>query len=130
MSRPEVPAPGRGVIHWEIGARDAERLRKFYADLFGWEIRDAGPGYSLVVSDGDGIGGGILQVEDPMPTYLTVYVGVDDVETVLARSATLGATETVAPTLIPGVGYFAMFRDPEGHDIGILAPLPTRPLQS
>ena len=26
------------VVHWEIGARDAAKLRRFYAALFDWEI--------------------------------------------------------------------------------------------
>lgn len=115
---------GHGVIHWEIGARDADRVKTFYTELFGWDITPAGPASSLVAPADDGIGGGILQVHEPMPAYLTFYVAVDDVEASLARSIVLGATEVVAPTLIPGVGRFAMFRDPEGHDIGILEPLP------
>ena len=30
----------RPVVHWEIGARDPERLRAFYGQLFGWTIGD------------------------------------------------------------------------------------------
>ncbi|GAA3517856.1 VOC family protein [Nocardioides daeguensis] len=112
-----------GVIHWEIGARDADRVKAFYAELFGWDITPAGPDYALVAPEGDGMGGGILHVREPTPAYLTFYVAVDDVATSLARSVALGATETVGPTAIPGIGRFAMFRDPEGRDIGILEPL-------
>jgi predicted enzyme related to lactoylglutathione lyase len=113
-----------GVIHWEIGARDASRLRAFYSDLFGWDMTPAGPEYALVAAADGGIGGGIMQVTDEMPTYLTFYVEVEDVEKALARSTDLGATEVVPPTPIPGVGRFAMFQDPDGHDVGILEPLP------
>ena len=28
----------RPVVHWEIEARDPERQRAFYADLFNWKI--------------------------------------------------------------------------------------------
>ena len=28
----------RPVVHWEIGAQDAVRLRRFYAALFDWEF--------------------------------------------------------------------------------------------
>lgn len=110
------------VIHWEIGARDAEGLKAFYTGLFGWDIEPSGPGYSLVSPDDGGIGGGIMQVNDPVPPYLTFYVQVDDLESSITRSSELGATQVVPPTPIPGVGRFAMFRDPDGNHIGVLEP--------
>lgn len=108
------------VIHWEIGARDADRLQSFYTELFGWDIAPAGPGYSIVAPEDGGIGGGIMQVKDPVPPYLTFYVEVDDLEAEVQRSTDLGATQVVPPTAIPGVGRFAMFRDPDGNHIGML----------
>lgn len=62
MSGCGEPIPGRGVIHWEIGTRDAARMRAFYADLFGRELEDTGPGYTLVVPRGGVVvgGGGFL----------------------------------------------------------------------
>ncbi|WGY04527.1 VOC family protein [Nocardioides sp. QY071] len=112
-----------GVIHWEIGARHAERLQAFYADLFGWKFTPAGPEYTIAAAEGGGIGGGIMQAPEPMPTYLTFYVEVEDAADALTRSTALGGEEVVAPTPVPGVGRFAMFRDPEGHLVGVLEPL-------
>jgi len=113
----------RPVVHWEIGAQDAVRLRRFYAALFDWELT-GDPDYGLVAPSDGGIGGGILQTRQGMPSYVSFYVGVDDLEAVLERAASLGGRTLVAPMPIQGIGSFAMFSDPEGNAIGIMAETP------
>lgn len=112
------------VVHWEIGATDASKLETFYTEAFGWEITPAGPEYALVLGADGGIGGGILQVSEGMPPYLTLYVDVDDLESSLSNVVRLGASEVVPPTSIPGVGRFALFEDPDGHILGLLESVP------
>ncbi|HEU5109609.1 MAG TPA: VOC family protein [Micromonosporaceae bacterium] len=109
------------VVHWEIGGRDAERLRAFYADLFGWRIDAGDPEYGLVET-GDGLGGGILRTPEQVPPYVTVYVQVPDLEIALRRAAELGGKQVKGPTPIADVGEFALFEDPEGNLIGLLTP--------
>lgn len=108
-----------GVVHWEIGGRDLDRLGAFYQELFGWEATGFDPNYRLVAPS-DGPGGGLMRCRDDMPAYVTVYVSVDDLDATLARVKDLGGTPLVPPTPIPGVGSFALFQDPEGNTIGIL----------
>ncbi|MDE3087389.1 MAG: VOC family protein [Acidobacteriota bacterium] len=108
------------VIHWEIGGRDLERLGSFYKELFGWESAGFDPNYRLVTPP-NGIGGGLMRCHDDMPSYVTFYVSVDDLDTTLARVKELGGTPLVPPTPIPGVGAFALFQDPEGNTVGIMA---------
>lgn len=108
------------VIHFEIGARDSATLREFYHRMFGWKFDTSDPNYSLVASTNGGIGGGIMQLQEDIPDYVTVYVGVPDLAAALARATEFGGGTVVPPTLIPGVGEFAMLRDPEGHVIGLL----------
>lgn len=110
----------RPVVHWEIGGRDMPALRQFYAKAFGWTITDAGPAYCLVHPADDGLGGGLMQVSDQMPPYVTVYVQVDDLDAALGEIAALGGTTLVPPTLINDTASFAMFRDPEGNVVGLL----------
>jgi predicted enzyme related to lactoylglutathione lyase len=107
------------VVHFEIGGEDGERLASFYQDLFGWEIQGAMPGYWLVNPQDGGIGGGLLQTRDDMPSYVTVYVATDDLRASLDRAVELGGKEVVAPTQIPGVGSFAMFKDPGSNLVGL-----------
>jgi uncharacterized protein len=112
------------VIHFEIGGRDLGRMASFYGELFGWRVQPAGPEYSLVPAGEDGIGigigGGLMQTRGEMPPYLTVYVAVDDIPSMLDRAGELGAKTVVEPTDIPGVGQFAMFSDPDGNLIGLM----------
>ena len=112
------------VVHWEIGARNAPEQGAFLQKMFGWEIIPAGPDYWLVPNQDGGIGGGILQVADEVPSYLTFYVQVEDLEKAVERAVELGGKDVMGPMVVPGVGRFAMFADPEGHVLGVLEPVP------
>lgn len=63
-----------------------------------------------------------MRCREGMPSYVTIYVAVDDLEATLAKAKDLGGTSIVPPTPIPGVGAFAMFQDREGNAIGLLRP--------
>jgi predicted enzyme related to lactoylglutathione lyase len=50
---------------------------------------------------------------------LNTYFGVDDIEVTLAKASAAGATLMAPKTEIQGIGYWAMFVDPDGIPIGI-----------
>ena len=108
------------IIHFEFGAPDAGALAEFYRRLFGWEVQPAGPEYWLLAPGAEGIGGGVLQTSRGIPPYFTVYVAVDDLDEALTDAEKLGAARIVPPTSVPGVGRFAMIRDPAGNMVGIM----------
>lgn len=108
------------VIHFEFGAPDGGALADFYGRLFGWEVRPSGPGYWLLSPGGGALAGGVLQTSGGIPSYFTVYVDVDDLEASLADAERLGGSRAVPPTSVPGVGTFAMFRDPAGNMVGMM----------
>ena len=99
---------------------DAGKLGTFYQELFDWQVTPAGPGYPLIAEANGGIGGGILQVSGDVPSYLTFYVQVEELESAVRHAVALGAGEVVPPMTIPGVGRFAMIEDLEGHTVGML----------
>jgi uncharacterized protein len=104
---------------FDITAQDAARSRRFYAELFGWDIRvDESMDYGLV---GATPTGGIGQTRDgyPHPPGVVVYFTVDDVEAALEKAERLGGTRAVAPWEIPGLGKMAVFQDPDGNRIGL-----------
>ncbi|WP_026209011.1 VOC family protein [Catelliglobosispora koreensis] len=112
-----MPGP---VVHWEIGGRDMAALAEFYRAAFDWTMTPAGPEYTLVESNGQGVGGGIMQCREGMPPYVTVYFGVPDLEAKLRDVERLGGKTVVPPTQVrPGMS-FALFSDPEGNVVGIL----------
>jgi predicted enzyme related to lactoylglutathione lyase len=108
------------IVHWEIGGHDVAALREFYAKAFGWTVTEDGSNYSMVQPTAGGLGGGIMQVPEGTPPYVTVYVRCDDLDAKLAEIGQLGGTVVVAPTAIDENMSFALFADPEGAVVGLL----------
>lgn len=112
------------VIHFELGGPDGPALHDFYHRLFAWGVQPGGPGYWLLDPGKEGIAGGVLQTSAEMPSYVTVYVAVEDLDRALDQAVALGGARVVEPTDIPGVGSFAMFSDPAGNVVGLMHELP------
>jgi len=106
----------RPVVHWEIEAKDPERQRAFYAELFNWQIGDG-----FIMEIPAGIGG-----PEPGPaghirgserSGVTLYVQVADLRASLERSVALGATVVAEPFDIPDGPTLAGVTDPEGNPL-------------
>lgn len=110
------------VVWFEVVGKDGEKLRRFYADLFGWKI-DGATGdmdYGLVAGGDGGIGGGVGKSQDGSGGHVTFFVEVDDPKAYLARAEKLGGQTVVPPTEVSEYGLtFAYFTDPQGHLIGL-----------
>src|SRR5262245_59760091 len=111
------------VVHFEVMGKDADRLRSYYAELFGWRFETFGnpQNYGIVRANGEGIGGGIGSVGG-YDGHVTFYVGVDDVEQALARAEELGGSRMMGPETVDGAdgpAVIGLLRDPEGHVAGV-----------
>ncbi len=112
------------VVHFEIPLNDPEKGAAFYEKIFGWEITkwDGSAPYWLV-STGDpaqpGINGGLLKKQDPQqPVVNTIEVqSVDDTLNAIVKA---GGSVALPKMPIPGVGWLAYFKDPEGNISGIM----------
>ena len=114
---------GHPVVHFEGIGKDAGRLQRYYAELFGWTIDADNPlAYGSVARDDAGIGGGIASGPTPdSPGHVTFYVGVPDVEAALVKAEQLGGTRIFGPAPVPGSDIeLGQFTDPEGHLIGLM----------
>ena len=128
-----------GALCWfELYARDLEQSTRFYADLFGYELRTmAGLGGVPYVQLGIGKGaaGGALQIRPEcaeVPPMWAVYFQTDDLDAAILRAESHGGNLLMAATEIPGVGRFAMLSDPQGASfmvmqMGAAAPSSTPP---
>jgi hypothetical protein len=117
---------GNPVVHFEINARDGGKMQKYYSDLFSWKVDASNPmNYGLVDTDsgGKGIAGGIGQAEDEGISTL-FYVEVPDVQAALDRAVSLGGSVIAPVQVIPGMVTVAVFADPEGNQVGIVADQP------
>lgn len=112
------------VVHFEIGARDPEQSATFYEGVFGWSFEKwDGPDEYWLTRTGDdeipGINGGLMRAQDDFPRTVNT-VQVDSVDAYTARIEAHGGTVAVPKTTIPGIGYFAYCKDPEGVMFGIM----------
>jgi len=112
------------VVHFDFPAEKPERAAAFYGNVFGWKIAKwEGPQEYWLVTTGDGtapgIDGGIMRRESP-DEGVTVTVDVPSVDEYAARIQQEGGQIVVPKMVIPGVGYIAYFRDPEGNISGIM----------
>jgi predicted enzyme related to lactoylglutathione lyase len=112
------------IVHMEIPAEDPQRASKFYGSLFGWEFKDSGmPGveyWMTETSNGEpgSTGLGLMRRMAPGQQFVT-YIDVDSVDSYTARAQKLGA-EVVTPKMeVPGHGYLAHLKDPEGNVFAI-----------
>jgi predicted enzyme related to lactoylglutathione lyase len=122
---------GQAVVHFEIIGKDAKGLQSYYADLFGWEFESENPmNYGLVQregnvsGDGSGIGGGVGAGPEGYPGHVTFYVEVPDIETALAKAESLGGTRVMGPEKVMEEIEIGLFKDPEGHLVGVVKTAP------
>lgn len=110
---------GNPIVHFEIMGKDAAKLREFYTSAFDWTVDASNPMDYGLVSTGEGnIGGGIGEDEKPRTT---IYVAVDDPAAALEKIKGLGGTVVQDVTVIPGMVTMALFNDPEGNLVGLVA---------
>ena len=118
---------GQPVVHFEIISRDADKLKSYYSDLFGWKIDSGNPmNYGIVQRDGNvnadgvGIGGGVGEAPEGYAGHVTFYVEVPDVEAALARAESLGGSRMMGPEQVMEQVEIGLFKDPEGHVVGVV----------
>lgn len=116
-------------MHFEIMGKDAPTLRSFYADVFGWNVAAPIPDYEVQYSLVDpvpgfqrGISGGIGKAPEGYDGHVTFYVVVDDIESAFAKIEEYGGSRMMGPDKVPNGPVIGLFRDPEGHTIGLVDP--------
>ena len=121
----EGSMPNR-VVHFEIISPEAEKIQKFFADVFDWAINTANPmGYGMVDTGAKdyGIQGGIAAPGPFGNGHITFYVEVDDVDAALAKAVAAGGTVAMPKINIGGAPgqetILAQFTDPLGNRYGL-----------
>ncbi len=109
---------GNPIVHVEFSSRKPEDLRRFYEALFGWKFQHDPKLNYFSFETGAMPGGGLFQNE-AMPPGIQVYVGVEDLDGTLKKAESLGATVMRWKEEIPGIGWWGLFRDPEGISMAV-----------
>jgi len=118
---------GAAVAFFEVSSPEPDRARRFYGELFGWQVAAAPEmgGYGLVdtAAGAAAIGGGIGPVADGVTAGVRIYVRVDDLEAALQRVEDAGGKVVVQP-FDHGPTRAAHVLDPAGNRIGVFTPRP------
>ena len=118
-------------VHFEIHAADPERAIRFYSDLLGWKFQAWGPPgmYWVIetgISDHAGINGGLVPRRGGAPqegqavNAFVCTVEVASAREMLAKVVAAGGTEAHPVMAVPGVGWLAYAKDPEGNIFGMM----------
>jgi uncharacterized protein len=122
------------AVHFEIHASNPQALIDFYAGLFGWSFNKwEGGEYWMIHTGPDeepGINGGLLPRRGPLPENMAainafvITVGVDDLDALLAKveSGGGGGLVCVPKMAVPGIGWLAYAKDPDGNIFGMMEP--------
>ena len=125
MSTISYPANGgynmARVVHFDISAENPEELRKFYETVFGWKFNKwEGPMeyWMITTGEGPGIDGGMSKRGQQNMDINTI--DVPNLDEYTQKVEAYGGT-IIAPKMpIPGIGWFAVFKDSEGNTFGMM----------
>lgn len=120
------------IVHFEIPAADVEKLRQFYAGVFGWKIeRHLGPVeywmIQTVPTDDNGmlqrpgVNGGMVKKESPEQKPVN-YISVESIDESIEKVKRLGGDIVSPKQEVPNVGWIVTAVDPEGNQIALLQP--------
>lgn len=109
----------------ELVTTDTSKASAFYTGLFGWgtDVQQFGPMEYTMFTNGDKPAGGMFQLTPEMegiPPHWLTYFAVDDCDAKAQRAVELGAAIMKPADDIPGIGRFAILKDPQGAAFAII----------
>ncbi len=112
----------RPIVAFQIWAKEPDRQREFYREIFGWKIDEPSPMGISMIEHGiggptEGVGGSIMAQAE---ARVLVYVQVLDPAETLAKAEALGGRRVMVPFDVPGGPTVAQMADPEGNVIGMV----------
>ena len=122
------------VIHFEMPYDDAERVAKFYTDVFGWNMVRTGEEMgnyitaataetdeNRMVKTAGTINGGFYPLKvAPESKEPSVVISVEDLQTAMKNVEAAGGKLLGEPRDIPGIGRWVSFKDTEGNRVSLL----------
>ena len=124
------------VVHFEMPAKDRNRMADFYTKVFGWKAQmfgeDMGNYVTVETTETDekgrpkmsgAINGGFYPrregVQDQHPS---VVIAVDEIKEAIKKVTEAGGKVLAEPVNIPGIGLYVSFIDTEDNIVSILQP--------
>jgi predicted enzyme related to lactoylglutathione lyase len=125
------------VVHFEMPYENSERVAKFYAQAFGWEMQKQGQDMgdyitasttetdeNRMIKNPGAINGGFFPRQPDLPAqYPSIVIAVDDIKDSMKKVTEAGGKVLGEPMGIPGIGQYVSFTDTEGNRASLLQPL-------
>jgi predicted enzyme related to lactoylglutathione lyase len=117
------------VVHFEIPSKNPAKAAAFYEQVFGWKIQKwDGPQEYWLVQTGEqgtpGIDGAIYQPGEGLSGILNT-VDVANLDQAVEKVVQQGGQVQMPKGPVPGIGYLAYCRDPDGNLFGMMQMDPT-----
>ena len=108
-----------GTFSWiDLSTGDHDGAKRFYGELFGWELEDMPAGddmtYSMARIDGKDVAA-VFKGDGTLPVHWNSYVTVDDVDAMPEKVKGAGGTVLSEPfDVMETVGRMCVIQDPTG----------------
>lgn len=119
------------IVHFEIPVDSPEESKKFYSEVFGWNISQwGGQDYWMAETTemdketqrpknpGAGINGGIMKREGELTSPI-LTITVEDIDEHLKKIEAAGGTTLKGKQSIGEMGWTAYFKDNQGNIMGL-----------
>ncbi|WP_282692771.1 VOC family protein [Streptomyces sp. CC208A] len=109
----------------DLGSPDTAAAAKFYAAVFGWELRSAGPetgGYGFFQQDGATVAALGPLTEEGADSAWTVYFRTSDADTAQMVTAAEGGRVRLRAMDVMDAGRLAALTDPAGAEFAVWQP--------
>lgn len=116
-----------GTFSWvDLATDDHDGAKRFYGELFGWEIEDMPAGddmtYSMARIDGKDVAA-LFQGDGELPVHWNSYVTVDDIDAMPEKVKAAGGEVMAEPfDVMESVGRMAVIQDPTGAFLNLWQP--------
>lgn len=117
------------VIHFEIPFDDKDRAKRFYSDVFHWQLDEmpqfdyigvtTGPAGEDGMPNEPGYIGGGMTTRGGANTGTVVTLASADIDADLSRVESHGGEVVQAKTPVGEMGFAAYFKDTEGNVVGL-----------
>lgn len=118
------------IVHFEIPSDNVDRSKKFYSDLFGWNIEkipaeklpEGVEYWGITTKDHEGndaVSGGMMPRMMPEQKGILNYIGVNSVDDYSSKVQQLGGQVKMPKMAVPGMGYLAVCSDTENNTFGL-----------
>ncbi|MBT0773835.1 VOC family protein [Kineosporia sp. J2-2] len=118
-------APSGAPVWFDLSSSDPERMRDFYAAVFGWTYEVTGEefdNYVMFRHRGHDVAGMMGKPAPEMPDAWNIYLSSDDVNETVRRAEKAGGSVILQPMDVGTIGSMAFVQDTSGAFLGVWQP--------